>query len=125
MNYYEILSKASKLAGRGLDNMGVDRNSYTRSLIDAIGLYGELAPRGYNDKYKHALINCILTQNGEKGEKTASLLSGLREVSDVLLNENTPKHSDEDTEANIYGRNTGRENKDKDCREMVKNRYKP
>ena len=71
------------------------------------------------------MLNCFVSESVGKDSVRANNLSRLREISDVYYNINKPKGSDEDMEANIYGRKIGRENKDKDCHEMVKERYRP
>ena len=87
--------------------------------------YKKYAPMRLNDKYKHALLNCRAAQRGQTGEDLVTLLSRLKEFSDVYITKNnTPQESFEDTQANTFGRSLGKFNKDGNCEEMVQKRYK-
>lgn len=122
MDKLKIVGDALRYAS---DKFDLKDDSYTRLLSDIVDLNQQYRPLPYNDKYKHAMINCLMSQKGEKGEKVASLLSGLKENYDVYYDINKPEDSDGDMEANIYGRKVGRENKNKSCDEMVRLRYNP
>ena len=72
-----------------------------------------------NDKYKHALLNCLSAQNGMGGALIGSFLSGLREIYDVSSGDNTLKESHEDNAANNIGRLLGLKYPEGSCDEMV------
>ena len=100
-------------------------NGYVNSLKNIINLNNQYSPMKMNDKYKHAMINCFMAQNGTKSEKIAQLISGLKENYDIFMNKNTSSASDEDMEANIYGRKIGRKYSNGSCEEFIKKKYKP
>lgn len=66
-----------------------------------------------------------MTQNGRKSEKVSQILSGLKENYDVLFNKNTSQASDEDMEANIYGKNIGRTYPQRSCHDLITQKYNP
>ena len=87
--------------------------------------YKEYYPLRLNDKYKHAVINCRAAQRGQTGEDLVTLLSRLKEFSDVnLLKSNTLTESIQDSQANALGRSLGRLYKDGNCEEMVSKHIK-
>lgn len=98
---------------------------YIDALKYNIDLYNEYHNQRLNDKYKHSLINCLMTQKGKEGEEVVKFLAGLKEKKDVLLGDNTQQESDEDNEANIYGRTVAKQYPDQDCKILVSKRYPP
>ena len=102
-----------------------DSNGYINSIKNVVSYNNQYNPMKVNDKYKHALINCLMAQNGKKAEKVAQIISGLKENYDVFMNKNTSQASDEDMEANIYGRKSGRSNQRESCYELISKKYKP
>ena len=102
-----------------------DQNGYINNVRDIIGLNNVYNPMRVNDKYKHAMVNCLMAQKGPKSEKVAQIISGLKENYDVFMGKNTSQASDEDMEANIYGREIARNYPNGNCHELVSQRYKP
>lgn len=84
------------------------------------------------DKYFHSKANAEAAQLGETAEKTAKLISDIRESIDVYKNilvkkmsfEETMKDGKSDLEANEYGRKIGREHPSGSMEEFL-NRYRP
>jgi hypothetical protein len=56
------------------------------------------------DKYFHCKANCEASQRGEIGEKTAEVISDVREFADRIVKGDPTKASEADQEANRYGR---------------------
>ena len=90
-----------------------------------------------SDKYFHAKVNCEAAQSGERGAKTAKLLSDFRENTDLIKNKYKKKTDGKkmtnkeiiddyysDQYANNYGRIQGLQNKNTSCRILV-NKYRP
>ena len=102
-----------------------DPNGYINSFKNIMNYNKQYRPKNVNDKYKHAMINCLMAQNGSKSEKVSQILSGLKENYDVLFNKNTSQASDEDMEANIYGRNIGRTYPQGSCHDLITQKYNP
>ena len=75
--------------------------------------------RGLNDKYRHAMINCLASQRGIKDSIRANNLSRLREFYDVYSGDNTPESSEQDMFANKIGQLLGLKYPNGDCDEMV------
>ena len=73
----------------------------------------------YNDKYKHAVMNCRAAQYGNGGMLSAQVLSGLKEFYDVKSGNNTTDESEADNYANQAGRFLGYKYPEGDCDEMV------
>ena len=73
----------------------------------------------YNDKYKHAVMNCRAAQYGNGGMLSAQVLSGLKEFYDVKSGNNTTYESEADNYANKIGRFLGYKYPEGNCDEMV------
>lgn len=86
-------------------------------------LYNELAPFKYYDKYKHALLNCKLAQQGDVGAWTADIASRGKEFLDLVTGGNTLSESYADMQANLQGRKLGYNNPNGDCNQMVQQYY--
>ena len=86
-------------------------------------LYNELTPFKFNDKYKHALLNCKLGQKGDVGAWTADIASRGKEFLDVVTGGNTLSESYADMQANLLGRKLGYNNHNGDCDQMVQQYY--
>ena len=109
-----------------VNNVGVttwDAVKGLGSLYDAGKLYFEYTPLGYNDKYKHALLNCRLAQQGNPGVWAADRLSRIKEMKDVMTGGNTLSESYADMQANLLGRKLGYNNRNGDCDQMVQQYY--
>ena len=102
-----------------------DPYGYINSVNKIIDLNNVYNPMKVNDKYKHAMINCLMAQRGTKSEKVSQIASGLKENYDVLMDKNTSQSSDEDMEANIHGRKIGRNYPKENCQELISKKYKP
>lgn len=84
------------------------------------------------DKYFHSKANAEAAQLGETAEKTAKLISDIRESIDVYKNilvrkmsfDETMKDGKSDLEANDHGRKVGREHPTGSMEEFL-NRYRP
>ena len=112
--------------GYGIGSIHSDLlDGYINSIGKIVELNNSYNPMRVNDKYKHAMINCLMAQRGAKSEKVSQITSGLKENYDVFMNKNTSKASDEDMEANIYGRNIGRNYPNGNCHELISTKYKP
>ena len=112
--------------GLGYINSDIQNpNGYINSFKNIINYNNQYEPMNVNDKYKHAMINCLMAQHGSKSEKVSQILSGLKESYDVLFNENTSQASDADMEANIYGRNIGRTYPQGNCHDLISQKYNP
>ncbi len=73
------------------------------------------------DKFKHALINCKVSQYGHGGHAIISLLSDLKELNDVYnLKSNTLDESIGDTYANKIGQHLGIKYPTEDCETLLK-----
>ncbi len=98
------------------------RNSH---IFDYQGLYNTFSnyikyhSQNVNDKYKHAMVNCIAAQNGTGSTLATGFLSGLKELKDVNSGNNTNFESYEDNRANQIGRYLGFKYPNGDCDEMV------
>ncbi len=109
-----------------IDNVGVstwDAAKGLGSLYEAKKLYDEYTPLRYNDKYKHAMLNCKLAQQGKPGVWAADRLSRAKEMLDVVTGGNTLSESYADMQANLQGRNLGYNNPNEDCDQMVQQYY--
>ena len=109
-----------------IDNVGVsswDAVKGLGSLYDAKKLYDEYTPLRYNDKYKHAMLNCKLAQQGKPEVWAADHLSRIKEMTDVMTGGNTLSESYADMQANLQGRKLGYNNPNGDCDQMVQQYY--
>ena len=91
-----------------------------RIVNDASDIYN----KKFNDKYKHAYINCINAQQGTKNTLWADYLSRLKEIYDIYSKNNTREESEKDMDANLTGRFLGLRYPDGDCDELVQRYYK-
>lgn len=80
-------------------------------------------PLPYNDKYKHAMINCQMAQRGSSGAFTADIGSRYKEAKDLWYGTNTLSESYADMQANLHGRKLGYNNPNEDCDQMVQQYY--
>ena len=124
-NFEEGYKMTKKQADLPLVSDIQDPNGYINSFKNIMNYNKQYRPKNVNDKYKHAMINCLMVQNGSKSEKVSQILSGLKENYDVLFNKNTSQASDEDMEANIYGRNIGRTYPQRSCHDLITQKYNP
>ena len=76
-------------------------------------------PLKLNDKYKHAMVNCLSAQQGVGNSLYAHDFSRLKEIYDVSSGANTPIESNEDMYANLIDRYLGIKYPQGDCDEMV------
>ena len=84
----------------------------------------------YSDKYFHAKANCQASQRGLGGEVISHALSLSREIEEgirkVILEGKDPikqiKDAGEDMKANSYGRNLGKNNKNIQCKVLLKDK---
>ena len=90
------------------------------SIIEAYNNYRQYAPIKYNDKYKHAMLNCLAAQRGTGGLLAVDVLSRLKEGYDIKSKRNTLEESNEDSKANEIGRYLGYKYPNGDCDEMVR-----
>lgn len=97
------------------------RNSHIIGLatFGIIKDYAKYRPIKYNDKYKHAMINCLAAQRGIKDGIRAENYSRLKEFYDVSSGTNTPIESSEDIYANSIGRYLGTKYPQGNCDELV------
>jgi hypothetical protein len=86
-------------------------NSPPGQVIGTIGDFGNnlinlkyFNPDKKSDKYFHAKANFEATARGKYGERTAEILSDLKEWYDQELKRFPPEDSIEDQKANLYGR---------------------
>ena len=77
-----------------------------------------------NDKYKHAMINYAMAQNGPEYLHTAIGGSILKDANDLYTRKNTIKESLEDMQANLIGAYLGRKYSNGDSDTMVQQYYK-
>ena len=91
-----------------------------RIVNDARNIYN----KKFNDKYKHAYINCLNAQQGTKNILWADYLSRLKEIYDIYSKNNTKEESEKDMDANLTGRFLGLKYPDGDCDELVQRYYK-
>ena len=91
-----------------------------RIVNDARNIYN----KKFNDKYKHAYINCLNAQQGTKNILWADYLSRLKEIYDIYSKNNTREESEKDMDANLTGRFLGLKYPDGDCDELVQRYYK-
>ncbi|MCX4348526.1 MAG: hypothetical protein OSJ76_01940 [Alphaproteobacteria bacterium] len=82
--------------------------------------FNHYRPLRLNDKYKHAMMNCLASQRGTGALLGIDILSRLKEKFDVLSGNNTQKESDEDMKANEIGRFLGYKYPEGNCDEMVR-----
>jgi len=88
-------------------------------VVETYNNFNQYSPLGLNDKYKHAMLNCLAAQRGTGGLLGIDILSRLKEKYDVLSGGNTQKESDEDMTANKIGRFLGYKYPEGNCDEMV------
>ncbi len=124
-DWNEILAQAIKQEG-GLTTKEIAERTRRSHIIDLGALvelldnYNSYAPLALNDKYKHAMLNCLAAQSGTGGVLESSFLSGLKELYDVKSGRNTPEESRQDDAANNIGRYLGFKYPQGDCDEMVR-----
>lgn len=133
----EIVDNIMKMAMPGTYEIGSDDKrvenilkmvNWGMNAMDAKKIYDnykKYSPMKVNDKYKHAMMNCLAAKRGNFSEKMITNLSLLKELYDVSLNKNTVPESDADMEANLLGRKLGRENIHENCDELVQKYYRP
>lgn len=92
---------------------------------DKIKQYTRSSPNGYyfNDKNAHALISCSGAQNGKLSRAAIGAAGALRESIQQQTGANTKDESIADMKANIFGWKVGYNNPDKDCNDLVKQKY--
>lgn len=98
------------------------RNSHIIDIgaaVDLLKNYYKYRNLKINDKYKHAIINCLAAQRGTGGVLESSFFAGLKELKDVKSGNNTLEESYEDDRANRLGRLLGFKNPQGNCDEMV------
>ena len=105
-------------------NMGVTNFSYLYNEYKQIEkLRNYYTPLPYNDKYKHAMINCQMAQRGSSGAFIADIGSRYKEAKDLWYGTNTLSESYADMQANLQGRKLGYNNPNGDCDQMVQQYY--
>ena len=88
--------------------------------INIINGYTNIKNRNITDKFKHALLNCQSAQYGYGGHNLASLLSDVKELSDVYITkQNTLDESDADNYANKIGRLVGTKYPNGNCEDIL------
>ena len=110
-----------------LDNdfeFGWNLSEYPEAFSNLINYRNYFQNKKLNDKYKHAMINYAMAQNGPEYYNAAVYASNLKENADVLLGNNTLKESSEDMLANIVGRKLGKKYPSDSCDTMVQQYYK-
>lgn len=75
------------------------------------------------DKYRHAYVSCKGAQNGELAQKVTKSMGNLLEWRQVKEGIDTVQESVEDLKANEYGLKVGRKYPNKDCDDLVKDKY--
>ncbi len=89
--------------------------------IYAWELQDTLKKQNMIDKFKHALINCKVSQYGHGGHAIVALLSDLKELNDVYnLKSNTLDESMGDDYANRMGQHLGIKYPSADCETLLK-----
>ena len=93
--------------------------SVTKAIPNIINNYQNLKNANLSDKYKHAYINCVLSQYGQGGADIAELASNIRETYDRETASNTLDSSIGDQYANTIGRFLGSKYPNGDCNELI------
>lgn len=115
-----VIEKEQRLSERNI--VENSRNSLYFNYAPWAGLvtdYFKYKKLPYNDKYKHAVMNCRAAQYGNGGMLSAQVLSGLKEFYDVKSGNNTTDESEADNYANQVGRFLGYKYPEGNCDEMV------
>lgn len=137
----KALYKAGENIGKGVASYNAvnaypfqkDDVTYDKVDMKLSNLYGEYkqieklrnhyTPFPYNDKYKHAMINCQMAQHGNSGAFVADIGSRYKEAKDLWYGTNTLSESYADMQANLLGRKLGYNNHNGDCDQMVQQYY--
>jgi RHS repeat-associated protein len=77
-----------------------------------------------SDKYFHCKANCQAAQKGSVGSLVSEVISELREWSDEKIKGDPPEACNADRAANDYGREEGKKNPDKSCKDVCQ-QYRP
>ncbi len=93
---------------------------YSLGAMKTAKLASELWNQKMTDKFKHALINCEVSQLGDGAADAVAAISGLKEGFDILTLKNTVPASQADNYANKIGRLLGRKYPNIDCEELLK-----
>ncbi len=108
------------------DNINMSLKDYVKipkELLHVKNLHNNYASYRYNDKYKHAMINCQMAQRGNAGAFVADVMSKNKEKYDIATRGNTLSESYADMQANLQGRKLGYNNPNGDCDQMVQQYY--
>lgn len=117
--YAKLLSEEGELSPSVVAERARNSHFIKFSSPQILGDFLDYKDKGYNDKYKHAMINCLSAQRGLKDAIRANNFSRLKEFYDVSSGNNTPVESGEDMYANLIGRYLGLKYPQGDCDEMV------
>ena len=93
---------------------------YSLGVMKTAKLASELWNQKMTDKFKHALINCEVSQLGDGAADAVAAISGLKEGFDILTLKNTVPASQADNYANKIGRLLGKKYPNIDCEELLK-----
>lgn len=122
----KVIEENGKLSDEDIGNWA--RQTHTLGDIikglKAYDSYEKFKESGENDKYKHAMMNCLMAQGGLTNLRLIQEFARQKEKNDVQYGINTKEESDQDVIANTIGEYLGIKYPKGNCDELVQ-RYIP